>query len=433
LRELLDELSAEENEDRSPVSYRNQQEDSPAQAASLLVRVTFVSRQLGSHSNTGNAKMSISGQTTIAAVLCCALAAAIFGNHAVAGKPAKAPKPTGGPRVIAYSGPNGLMTMDEWGGNAFTVGSDRDTDYYLARWSPDGLRLGGYEKRIGDGPYDIALMSIRADGTDERIVVSYAEVDAVNLANGKVSIYDAGLSPWTPVGFHGATWSPDGRFMVFGATVVFPFIRADGAIVFHETSCLYVADVSGVQPLRQLTDNPVFFWGDLSPHWSPTENIIVFQSRRREPDGSPHDGLWVVNPDGSGLTRIHIGGADLAGGYERPVWSHRRNPLTWHPQIVVHPANQPPMILDVDLDAEPPEAAIWTLPDIESGGYGYQVYPVWSPDDTRLLYSRRVFPPGARSYSEIAILDLLTSDERVLLHTSKPASTPDWSPVLPTP
>jgi Tol biopolymer transport system component len=266
-------------------------------------------------------------------------------------------------------------------------------------------------------------MHIRADGTDEQMVVSYPEVDALNVFNGKPSVYDVDIS-WF-FGFSGAAWSPDGRYMVFGASVVYPKPWL-GDDVYGLTPRLFVADLWGIEPLRQLTDGLTFASGDWAPHWSLTEDKIVFASDRPDPPGSGLRGrLWVVNPDGTRLKRIQIGDADRSDNYYWPVWSHQRNSLTGHPQIVVHPGNQPPMILDVDLAADPPWATVLTLPEVEMDR------PVWSPDDSRLLYSRRTWPSRGPSYFEITILDPMTLDERVLLRAKKRVASPDWNPVIP--
>jgi Tol biopolymer transport system component len=367
--------------------------------------------------------MTAHRRTWFVAVIVATCAAAFGTEQANAGKPAKPSKPSGGPRVISYSTSDKLMTMDESGGNPFTVASDASADFYGARWSPDGSRLGGYEKRIGEGAFDYGLMTIRADGTDERLVVSYAEVDALNVLQGKLSVHDERFDPAFFHAFGGSAWSPDGRYLVFAATVVYP----PTPVYSGKSSCLYVADLWHEEPLRQLTDYPTFFWGDATPHWSATEDKIVFQSQRVDPGPAWHPGLWVMNPDGTGLARIRIGETDLPDLYYWPVWSHQRHWATGRPQIAVHPANQVPLILDVNLAADPPTAHVLPLPDIEMDA------PAWSADDSQFVYSRRVYPSRGPSYFEIAILDLLTLEERVLLQSKKYLAAPDWNPVKPSP
>jgi TolB protein len=86
------------------------------------------------------------------------------------------------------------------------------------------------------------------------------------------------------------SWSPDGRQLVFESE------RHAG------TSCLYIIDADGNNE-RRLT------WtkgSDTQPSWSPDGERILFSGT-----GSGVDEVYMIDRDGSGLTRLTHGGSGV--------------------------------------------------------------------------------------------------------------------------
>ena len=79
--------------------------------------------------------------------------------------------------------PPDLRTMDQNGGNMFTVAGNLVRGGN-PRWSPDGLRIGGYQKQIGQVQWDRAIMTIRKDGSAEQVILTSAVFDQFNAARG---------------------------------------------------------------------------------------------------------------------------------------------------------------------------------------------------------------------------------------------------------
>jgi TolB protein len=182
----------------------------------------------------------------------------------------------------------------------------------IGRWSPDGTKL-VYSESGADPATPLAnLVVISADGSNPR-----------NISNGIVA------SDGYPA------WSPDGRRIVFHSN------RHNTLIA---RTSIYVMDVDGSNVLRLTTNNA---WNDRTPHWSPDGSKIAFMSNRsggvmqiflmnpdgtdqqqltttgtnqwpnwspdgtkisfsstRSTNGTPDNGIYIMNPDGSGQTNV---------------------------------------------------------------------------------------------------------------------------------
>jgi Tol biopolymer transport system component len=87
--------------------------------------------------------------------------------------------------------------------------------------------------------------------------------------------------------------------------------REHGAIAFARDRALYTVGPDGADE-RLVTDAvPVIY-----PTWSPDRTRIAFVSADAE-DTTGNVGLYVVNVDGSGLTRL----ADHVAYHTSPLWS----------------------------------------------------------------------------------------------------------------
>lgn len=90
--------------------------------------------------------------------------------------------------------------------------------------------------------------------------------------------------------------SPDGKYLVFRS----------GRSGYKN---LYVVDALKGEfedgMIRQLTEGP---WIDTMPSWSPDGKLIAFSSNRHNPSNTESFGIYVVEPDGSGVRRIQVAG-----------------------------------------------------------------------------------------------------------------------------
>jgi Tol biopolymer transport system component len=153
-----------------------------------------------------------------------------------------------------------------------TQGAGRNSE---PAWSPDGSRLVFVSDRGGT----VDLYTMNADGSRQRRLL-----DAPTLGEG------------------GPTWSPNGRTIVFSASTTNP----DGT---GRPAALYAVPAAGGQPTR-LTDEI----GAIRPEWAPNGKQVAFDAPGDDPNGS----IFLMQPDGSGVTRITPAGW---GGAIDPTWS----------------------------------------------------------------------------------------------------------------
>ena len=231
-----------------------------------------------------------------------------------------------------------LANQTDYAGDIYIVNADGSglrklTSGGEPSWSPDGTRLlyyappgtGSDALSIADG----SLRMIQADGTNDHLV-------APGLGDG--------------------TWMPDGVTIFAGGVSLDSSItnvyrlRADGTGQTRLTddptfACSPAAapDGSSVAFINSAGPNPIHVslmntdgseqraitsgteW-DSYPSWSPDSKRIVFS---RDPDGDPHwsppvingpanASLYLINPDGTGLSRLTDGSYDDVDPAFRP-------------------------------------------------------------------------------------------------------------------
>lgn len=161
--------------------------------------------------------------------------------------------------------PTDIYAVDVDGSNVTRLTMDPIADYRPV-WSPTGDRI-AFERNTEQPPLmRPAIFTMNADGTDIR----------------QVSSGDRGSDFWP-------SWSPDGTQVVFAAIRNEDWgiwvVEADGSnehMILGGTGAGYV-------------DNPV---------WSPDGNLIAFVGNFSVDDYSPDDALYVMRPDGTGVTPI---------------------------------------------------------------------------------------------------------------------------------
>lgn len=198
-------------------------------------------------------------------------------------------------------------------------------------WSPDGTRFvaqgihesdpmaeGIYTARSSDGG-DLAQVTVTPTGGVDRPVGGYSPdgskilfirpVKAVARQDASQDLLVVNTDgtgvvrvnpPGTTTGWDEASWSPDGSQVAFVGSRG-SFLGAPRAV--------FVVDADGANPRRITT------WGDIDgAEWSPDGGWIAFS--RAHPDDRD---LFLVRPDGTGLTQITTGADGLSSS--GPVWS----------------------------------------------------------------------------------------------------------------
>ena len=175
-----------------------------------------------------------------------------------------------------------------------------------------------------------------------------------------------------------------------------------GHIVFtagpHPHEDIYVINADG-SSLTRLTTDPA---ADYDPAWSPDGAHIVFRSRR---DGN--DEIYVMNADGSEQTNLTNDPAmDLS-----PVWSPDGSQIAFASDRY---GNQSTLWL---MNADGSEQR--RISD-ETGEY-----PAWSPDGTQLAFDHQTF---SASVFDIWVMNVDGSAARLLAGGPTSQQGPAWSP-----
>ena len=377
-------------------------------------------------------------RTSICAALVLFALVAVPAAPAVAAKPAPLRPP--GPRTLVvewrrdvWQDPE-LRAMDEAGANAATIvtGLQRGG---RQRWSPDGTRVGGYQKQWGSAPrpWDRALMSARADGSDERVVLAATDLDRFNVAAGHKS---ALAPPFVGTPFDGAAWSPLGGAMVFSGTV-----RSEGATTSPDDDRwrrrLYTVSTTG--QLAQVTAGDGDF-DHLDPHWSGTLNRIVFVRSPLSSAGvTGQQELWVVNPDGSGLqllTDFSAGrpssghGAYLAG----PVWSPDGSRIAVVGNLDAHntPSAGDLWLLDVAVGLDG-VVTVTTQALLRGDPNAGERSPAWAPDGSRIARIRVTKANDRQNRYQLVLGAVTSTLDSVIADTTKQSMVyVDWRSAPPS-
>ena len=153
-------------------------------------------------------------------------------------------------------------------------------------------------------------------------------------------------------------------------------VRRDHApIVFTRDRMLYLVGPDGTDE-RLVTDERSAAW----PTWSPDRTRIAFTSTD---DGAGQIALYVVNVDGTGLTRL----AEHLRPYSGPVWSPDGASIAFAvegggEELVGQTEPNPAGIQVVDV-------ATGRVSDLTAGRIREPLYPSWSPTGDRLAFVSR--------------------------------------------
>jgi Tol biopolymer transport system component len=158
-----------------------------------------------------------------------------------------------------------IYVMNVDGSNVSRLTSHPVADY-RPTWSPDGTRI-AFERNTKEEPLiRPAIFTMRSDGSDVRQVSS-----------------GVGGSDFAP------SWSPDGSRIAFAA-------------IRNEDWGIWIVAASG-EGEGMVLGGPDVGYVD-NPVWSPDGDVIAFVGNLQVDDYSPDDALYVMRPDGTGVTPL---------------------------------------------------------------------------------------------------------------------------------
>jgi TolB protein len=228
---------------------------------------------------------------------------------------------------IAFIRPERILTMEPDGSDKRVIARNANEP----AWSADGTEI-AFSRFRRSGRTDIFVMD--ADGQNVRAVTRFRP--------------GFNLSP---------SWSPNGRRIVFvhntrlGGTDLYS-VRRDGT------------------GLTRLTSTPRLV--ERAPEWSPDGSRILF-SRIRETGPPTDEDLYVMDPDGSNITRVSRSRLhDFQGS-----WSPDASQIVFIRETRRHG----PTVFVMDADGR---NATKLTPDDETEEF----WPVFSPDGTRIAFSK---------------------------------------------
>jgi len=207
--------------------------------------------------------------------------------------------------------------------------------------SPGGTRLAFLREGITPSRL-VRYPSLYTAGADGRGAVALTQGSAQSSSNAQLGHFDEVTS---------ASWSPDGRRLVYAHA--YQGTRYDFA---H--SELVVVDADGTNSHQLTSTDPGTFLRADSPSWSAARNQIAFSAGN----------IWIVNPDGTGLTEL----VAFPGEEYTPAWSPDGSKIAFisgHDELAV-------------MNADGTNAqAISSLTSRT---------PTWSPDGLTIVFSARV-------------------------------------------
>jgi WD40-like Beta Propeller Repeat len=161
--------------------------------------------------------------------------------------------------------PTDIFLMDADGSNMVRLTDDAAGEF-MPVWSPDGARIAFVREADTAADPSEAIYTMAPDGTDVR----------------QASSADGGRDFWP-------SWSPDGSRIAFAA-------------IRNDDWGIWVVSVDGSDEHRVFGGEGTGYVNN--PVWSPDGRLIAFVGNPNVDDYSPDDALYVMEPDGTGVTLI---------------------------------------------------------------------------------------------------------------------------------
>ncbi|HEY1500257.1 MAG TPA: S9 family peptidase [Acidobacteriaceae bacterium] len=247
---------------------------------------------------------------------------------------------------------------------------------YSVRWSPDGQRLAF----VGDGkiiPHDVspAYSGAKLVYRDPEFVPGRLYV--VSIAGGEPVALGSNESR-----YEGISWAGNGRLTYERQAEDFKDRR------------IVIADIRDGQEHVIHTDHDAQFWslpeGEAGgePLPSPDGKWIAYVSDAAD----DWDHLYIVAADGGDAIQITSGHAEAW----RPAWSHDSHSLAFDTNDSDHPGDRRIGIATISADNSRPAVRYVTKLD------GTNTEPVWSPEDTSIVYQHTDWQNSADLYTMLS-------------------------------
>ena len=188
-------------------------------------------------------------------------------------------------------------------------------------------------------------------------------------------------------------WSPDGTLLAV-------------SVFAGDSTDVYTMKPDGTE--RTLVLN-----GAYSPSWSPDGKQLVVV-RENDPDVNAANTLAVVNSDGSDARTLGLGAASEAEWLAAPTWSPDGSLIAF---VAFYGDGAKIAVVS-------PDGKTASIPTVDASG---ETGLSWSPDSTRLVFSRYVETENGGHLAAV-VLDLTTGKERVFRGEQLGAQSPTWSP-----
>ena len=285
-------------------------------------------------------------------------------------------------------------------------------------WSPDGVRIvyTSHEWRY------FYIYSINADGSDrQRLTYTSDDRDPVWSPDGWSIAFTSDregnyLSLVTEVDGTGQRQLADTGP---GAPVWSPLgARIAFSCCTGYLGYISVVDTGGTGFPRRLAETAGTAWGK-DPVWSPGGTRMAFtRSVSSDNDVGFVDEIFLIDADGTNLTQVtHTDGG--AYGASFPVWSPDGTRIAFTRSRDLNPApnisNIDVELLVVNTDGTDQRQVAQT--------YGDDHNPMWSPDGTRIAFHH-----STQSTTKILVVNADGSDQRILARTRGEEWGPRWSP-----
>jgi Tol biopolymer transport system component len=350
------------------------------------------------------------------------------------------------PEATRYNGPLILFTRTLTGEDlrTFTIGIDGSQEFELADvhdccgyWSPDGATIlvpdklassrllpatlnvdgTGYTvHNIGPQTLNLAAAGWSPDG--KRIM--FEGWDDSDLSRTGLYVSEGfSLAEATPVQITQAPvhdvplqWSPDGTRLLLIRDTLCPGGDCGGGD-------LYVVNSDGSDLVRLNPEGTLVTCCDPAS-WSPDGTQVAFGALRRDETGvgeQTRSAVYVAESDGSRVDAITEPGAFTEGARWSPHGA-------W---IVFNKKSGPVGVKGSDLYLVHPDGnELHAITTAGAAGTSDQFGAIWSPDETRLLFS--VVPGGPVKLGDLWIVDLDGTGLTQLTHTPSQYWRYSWQP-----